>query len=319
VSTLRQRPAVPGAETGDVAPSDVGAALPLLRGAGSFDAPRVAGSEASRGATARVGRRRVTGWLDRARRWPAQAWPPAALLALFLLAWEAGVHVLDLPFYILPSPGRIARLLVADQSLLLAQAAVTLEEVLLGFAIAFVIGIVLALLIFSSRTIERAVYPLIIATQTVPVFAIAPLLVVWFGYGLPSKIAMAALIVFFPIVVNTVDGLRAADPDMVNLLLILGARPAQVLLKIRVPAALPFVFSGTRIAVATSVIGAVIGEWVGATQGLGFLMIHANAQLHVDLVFAAIVYLSVMALLLFGAVSLLEWTALPWRRAGSAE
>jgi ABC-type nitrate/sulfonate/bicarbonate transport system permease component len=133
-----------------------------------------------------------------------------------------------------------------------------------------------------------------------------------------SKVTMTALIVFFPIVVNTVDGLRAADPDAVNLLLILGATPAQALWKIRVPAALPFVFSGVRIAVATSVIGAVIGEWVGATQGLGFLMIHANAQLHVDLVFAAIAVLSLMAIALFAVVSGAEWLLLPWRRAGNA-
>ncbi len=256
------------------------------------------------------------GWLGGLRRGAAQAAPPAALLAALVLLWEWGVRALDVPFYILPAPSRIAGLLVSDQATLLAQAAVTLEEVLLGFAIAFVVGIVLALLIFSSRTVERAIYPLVIASQTIPVFAIAPLLVVWFGYGLLSKIAMAALIVFFPIVVNTVDGLRAADPDAVNLLRILGATPLQILLKIRVPAALPFVFSGTRIAVATSVIGAVIGEWVGATRGLGFLMIHANAQLHIDLVFAAIVYLSAMALVLFGAVSAIEWLALPWRRAG---
>lgn len=270
--------------------------------AGAHPAP---GAEASRHGLG-VGRR--------IGRWAGRVAPPAALIAAFLLVWEWGVRAFGVPFYILPSPSRIARLLLAEQGLLLQQAGVTLEEVLLGFAIAFVVGVGLALAIFSSRTIERAVYPLIIASQTVPVFAIAPLLIVWFGYGMPSKVAMAALIVFFPIVVNTVDGLRAADPDTVNLLVILGATPAQILLKMRVPAALPFVFSGTRIAVATSVIGAVIGEWVGATQGLGFLMIHANAQLHIDLVFAAIVYLSLMAMGLFVAVSCIEWAALPWRR-----
>ena len=226
------------------------------------------------------------------------------------------MRAFGIPFYILPAPSRIARLLVQDNGLLLPQAAVTLEEIAIGFAIAFVLGIGLALLIFSSPVVERAVYPLVIASQTVPIFAIAPLLIVWLGYGMPSKVAMTALIVFFPIVVNTVDGLRAADPDAVNLLLILGAKPWHVLRKIRAPAALPIVFSGVRIAVTTSVIGAVIGEWVGATQGLGFLMIHANAQLHIDLVFAAIVYLSVMAIGLFLAVSAAEWLALPWRRAG---
>lgn len=253
-------------------------------------------------------------WADHLRAASAQVLPPAALLGGFLVLWEVAVRLFHLPFYILPAPSRIARLLVADQALLLSQAAVTLAEVLLGFALAFVVGILLAFLIFSSRTVERAVYPLIIASQTIPVFAIAPLLIVWFGYGMASKVAMAALIVFFPIVVNTVDGLRATDPDMVKLFLILGATPGQVLWHLRVPAALPFVFSGVRIAVATSVIGAVIGEWVGSTQGLGFLMIHANAQLHIDVVFAAIVYLSVMAVGLFLAVSAVEWVALPWQR-----
>lgn len=240
------------------------------------------------------------------------------LLAAVLGAWEWGVHTFNIPFYILPAPSRIAAILVAERRLLLGEAAVTLLEIFLGFGIAFVVGIALALLIFASRTVERAVYPLVIASQTVPVFAIAPLLIVWLGYGMLSKVAMSALIVFFPIVVNTVDGLRAADPDAVNLLVILGARPAQVLWKIRAPAALPFVFSGVRIAVATSVIGAVIGEWVGATQGLGFLMIHANAQLHIDLVFAAIAVLSLMAVGLFLAVSGVEWLVLPWRRLGDA-
>jgi len=245
----------------------------------------------------------------------SRAGPPAVLLLGFLAAWEWAVRAFGVPFYILPAPSRIGVVLVTEHASLLADAAVTLEEVLLGFTVAFLVGVGLAVAICSSRTIERAVYPLIIASQTVPVFAVAPLLIVWFGYGIASKVAMAALIVFFPIVVNTVDGLRSADPDMVNLLRILGASRRQVLVKMLAPAALPFVFSGARIAVATSVIGAVIGEWVGATQGLGFAMIHANAQLHVDRVFAAIVYLSVMALVLFETVSLVEWVALPWRRA----
>ena len=248
----------------------------------------------------------------------AHAGPPALLLAAILGLWEWGVRAFGIPFYILPAPSRIATVLVTERALLASEAAVTLFEIFLGFGIAFIVGIGLALLIFASRTVERAVYPLVIASQTVPVFAIAPLLIVWLGYGMLSKVAMAALIVFFPIVVNTVDGLRAADPDIINLLLILGATPAQVLVKLRAPAALPFVFSGIRIAVATSVIGAVIGEWVGASQGLGFLMIHANAQLHIDLVFAAITVLSVMAVGLFLAVSGIEWLVLPWRRAGGS-
>lgn len=290
-----------------------------MLGAGSRRAG-VAGSEReAAGAPPRPDQPAGTASARRLRATAARILPPLALLAVILAAWEAAVRAFGIPFYILPAPTRIAGELVTDHALLFAEAAVTLGEVLLGFAIAFVVGVVLALLIFSSRTVERAVYPLVIASQTVPVFAIAPLLVVWFGYGMLSKVVMAALIVFFPIVVNTVDGLRAADPDMVNLLKILGARPGQIVRRVRVPAALPFVFSGTRIAIATSVIGAVIGEWVGSTRGLGYLMIHANAQLHIDLVFAVIVYLSVMATALFWTVSLVEWAALPWRRAGVAQ
>jgi ABC-type nitrate/sulfonate/bicarbonate transport system permease component len=281
----------------------------------------MAASRVPDGATASTGAGRWT--LPSSPRLPswgpllAQAGPPALLLAAILGAWEWGVRAVGVPFYILPAPSRIAALMVAERELLVGEAAVTLLEIAIGFGVAFIVGIGLALLIFSSRTVERAVYPLVIASQTVPVFAIAPLLIVWLGYGMLSKVAMAALIVFFPIVVNTVDGLRAADSDAINLLVILGATPAQVLLKIRVPAALPFVFSGIRIAVATSVIGAVIGEWVGATHGLGFLMIHANAQLRIDLVFAAITVLSLMAVGLFLAVSGVEWLVLPWRRAGN--
>lgn len=292
--------------------------MSVLRAAG----PETAGGPApDRTGSAAPGSARAPGGAPagtRLRAYAARIVPPLVLLAIILAAWEAAVRVFDIPFYILPAPGRIAGVLAGDRALLLGEAAVTLGEVMLGFAIAFVVGVVLALAIFSSRTVERAVYPLVIASQTVPVFAIAPLLVVWFGYGTLSKIVMAALIVFFPIVVNTVDGLRAADPDMVNLLVILGAGPAEIVRRVRVPAALPFVFSGTRIAVATSVIGAVIGEWVGSTRGLGYLMIHANAQLHVDLVFAVIVYLSVMATALFWTVSFVEWAALPWRRAEAA-
>ena len=180
-----------------------------------------------------------------------------------------------------------------------------------------VVGITLAFLIFHSTTMERTLYPLIVASQTIPVFAIAPLLIVWFGYGLLSKVVMATLIVFFPIVVNTVDGLRSVDQDIVNLMRILKASRWQILWKVRIPGALPFIFSGIKIGVAVSVIGAVIGEWVGSQAGLGFLMIHANAQLRIDLIFAAIVYLSVMAIGLFALTSFVEWLALPWRRASA--
>ncbi|MBI4276945.1 MAG: ABC transporter permease [Armatimonadetes bacterium] len=253
---------------------------------------------------------RVSAWVGEGRFFPAMG-----LLALLAAAWEAAVRGFAIPPYILPAPSRVARAILQEYPLLWRDAGVTLMEVGLGFLVAAAVGIALAFAIFHSPTLEKTLYPLIVASQTVPVFAIAPLLIVWFGYGLAPKVIMTALIVFFPIVVNTVDGLRAVDEDMVNLLRILRASPWTILWTVRVPGALPFIFSGAKVGVAVSVIGAVIGEWVGSQEGLGYVMIHANAQLRVDLIFAAILYLSVMAVGLFALVSAVEWLALPWRRA----
>ena len=190
---------------------------------------------------------------------------------------------------------------------------ITLTEIGLGFWVALLLGLFLAILIHSSQIIERAFLPLIISSQTIPVFAIAPLLILWFGYGIGSKVVMTAIIVFFPIVISTVEGLKAADPDILALLEILEATPRQAFFKVRVPQALPFVFSGIKIGVAVSVIGAVIGEWVGAREGLGYLMIHANAQLQVELVFASIFSLSILGVGLYGLVAVIERLLVPWR------
>jgi putative hydroxymethylpyrimidine transport system permease protein len=183
-----------------------------------------------------------------------------------------------------------------------------------GFALAFVVGVGLAFLMFQFPVLERTFYPMVIGSQTVPVFAIAPLLVLWFGYGLPSKVVMAALIVFFPIVVNTLDGLKCADPDAVNLLRILKANRWQILWKVRVPSSLPFVFSGCKIGVSVSTIGAIIGEWVGSNEGLGYLMLHANAQMEISLIFASLLYLTALGVGLFYLVVLIERWTMPWKK-----
>jgi ABC-type nitrate/sulfonate/bicarbonate transport system permease component len=242
----------------------------------------------------------------------AQAGPPALLLAAILGAWEWGVRTFSVPFYILPAPSRILKLLVAERQLLVGEAAVTLLEIALGFGIAFVVGIGLALLIFSSRTVERAVYPLVIASQTVPVFALAPLLIVWLGYGMLSKVAMAALIVFFPIVVNTVDGLKSVDPELLNLLRTLGSSRWRQFRVAQLPASLPFVFSGLKVAAVFSVIGAVFAEWVGASNGLGYLILTYNNQLETTAMFATVVSLSLIGIVLFFLVAGRERIALPW-------
>ena len=239
---------------------------------------------------------------------------PALLLLFFLVLWQAAVAVFALPHYILPSPILVFQTLGQSWEILLFHAGRTLVEVLAGFGAALAAGFVLAVGITYSRALRRALYPLVIASQTIPVIAIAPLLVIWFGYDMMPKVVMTALIAFFPVVVNTVDGLEATDPDLLDLMRLLQADWWQIFRKARFPAALPFIFSGLKIAAAISVIGAVIGEWVGADRGLGFLMIRANAQLRTDLIFASIVILSAMGILLFLAVCALERISMPWER-----
>lgn len=239
---------------------------------------------------------------------------PIMLLTLFVLFWELLVWQLEIPRYILPAPHQIFRTLTVQQSLLIHHTLVTLKEIITGFLLAFTVGVALAFLMFQFPVLEQTFYPIVIGSQTIPVFAIAPLLVLWFGYGLPSKVVMAALIVFFPIVVNTLDGLKRADSDAVNLLRILKANRWQILWKVRVPSALPFIFSGCKIGVSVSTIGAIIGEWVGSKEGLGYLMLHANAQLQISLIFASLIYLTIVGVGLFYLVVLIERWTMPWKR-----
>jgi len=243
---------------------------------------------------------------------------PAILLTLFVIFWELMVWQFQVPRYILPAPSRILQTLTLQQSLLLHHTFITLKEIIAGFLLAFVVGVGLAFLMFQFPVLEKSFYPIVIGSQTIPVFAIAPLLVLWFGYGLSSKVVMAALIVFFPIVVNTLDGLKGADADSVNLLRILRANRWQILWKVRVPSALPFVFSGCKIGISISTIGAIIGEWVGSKEGLGYLMLHANAQLQISLIFASLLYLTVLGVGFFYLVVFMERWAMPWKRFSEA-
>jgi ABC-type nitrate/sulfonate/bicarbonate transport system permease component len=238
---------------------------------------------------------------------------PFLLLLSGLGIWEAAVHFYGVPHYILPAPSAIAVTIVEKRSSLAGHALVTLQEMLLGFGLAAGSGMVLAILMFELPVLEKALYPYVIGSQTVPVFAIAPLLVVWFGYGIPSKVLMAAVIVFFPIVLNTLDGLKSTDSDVVNLLQVMQASRWQLLWKVHLPSALPFILSGAKIGISISTIGAVIGEWVGSKAGLGRLMLDANSQLQISLVFAAIFCLSLMGLGLFGLMTLVERWIMPWR------
>jgi ABC-type nitrate/sulfonate/bicarbonate transport system permease component len=239
---------------------------------------------------------------------------PLLLLILAHLIWEIWVRLDNTPRWFLPAPSAIARTLARDRALILDNSWVTLQEVLVGFAVALVAGIAVAVAIDTSRIIERTLYPIVIASQAIPIVALAPLLLIWFGHGLLPKVIVTALIAFFPIAVNTVDGLKSADKEALDLLRTLGADRWTRFRLVKWPGALPFLFSGARIGVAVAVIGAVFGELVGAEAGLGHLMTLSGANLRTDRVFACVVVLSVMAVGLFAIVVLVERILLPWRR-----
>ena len=247
-------------------------------------------------------------------------WLPALLIVLGILAlWEAYVRIFDVQTWLLPAPTTIGLALVEDAGLLWRHTRVTLYEIIVGFGLALASGVLLATAIGMSRTLERALYPFIIASQTIPIIVIAPMLLIWVGYGLAPKVIVVALISFFPIVVNMVDGLKSVDRDMVNLMKTLGANRRQVFFKVQVPTSLPYLFSGMRVAIAVSVIGAVIGEWVGSSEGLGYLMLRSKPQFLTERVFASIVILSVLGIGLFACVGIVERLAIPWRRPSSED
>jgi putative hydroxymethylpyrimidine transport system permease protein len=247
---------------------------------------------------------------------------PVAVILILLGAWELAAqwdwisNALNIEDFLVPAPSDIAKSLWEDRSLLSSNAWVTLKEVLLGFAIAAVAGSGFALLIHLSDTARRSVYPLLVASQTIPIVILAPILVVWFGFGLTPKLVIVALICFFPITVNMLDGLRSVDPDLTKMLRSLGAGRLQRLWRAEVPTALPYVFSGARVAITVSVIGAVFAEYVGSSEGLGHLINQAQAQLLTARSFAAVVVLSAMAILLFALVSLLERKIVTWDSRG---
>lgn len=240
-------------------------------------------------------------------------WPAMVLIALGV-TWEIAVRVTDTPRWMLPAPSAVGESFRDDWRLLLSHTRVTLTEVVIGFGIALLAGLITGVLIESSRIIERAVYPLLIASQTIPMVVLAPLFLIWFGYGLLPKVLITALVAYFPLAVNTVDGLRATDRDLLALLRSMGATRWQRFRLAKIPSALPTIFSGARVSVAFSVIGAVFGEYVGAKAGLGYLMDRSASQFETPRVFACIAILATMGVLLFGLVSLLERIVLPWRR-----
>jgi putative hydroxymethylpyrimidine transport system permease protein len=258
---------------------------------------------------------RAKGTKNRFRRWLL----PSLLLAALIGAWQiaassgALADALGLEPFLVPSPAEVGEALWESRSLLAENAWVTLQEILLGLGCALVAGVAFAVAMHLSGAVRDAAYPLIVASQTIPIVVVSPILLVWLGFGMGPKIVVVALICFFPITVNVVDGLRSADPDAIKLMRSLDASRWQVFRRVEAPTALPSFFTGAKIAVVVAPIGAVFGEWVGGSSGLGHLILNDNANLEIAREFATVAVLSAMALALIGLIALAERRVVNWR------
>jgi ABC-type nitrate/sulfonate/bicarbonate transport system permease component len=249
----------------------------------------------------------------------AGAWPSAVAVVALLLLWQGYVRVSGVDQQLLPPPGDVWAALVAQREALWENTLVTLWETVIGFGVALATGILFGIAIDLSSWLRRALYPLLVATQAIPLIALAPLLALWFGFGMASKAIVVTLMCFFPIVVALADGLRGADPELIKLFRSFGAGPLRVFWSVRLPGALPALFSGIRIAIAYSVIGAIIAEFVGAEAGLGLYMTLKQHSFSTTGVLATFFVTSLLSFALFALVALVERLALPWYYAQGRE
>jgi putative hydroxymethylpyrimidine transport system permease protein len=243
---------------------------------------------------------------------------PVLVMVMLLMLWQAAVLLFDLPHYILPSPLRVGEVLVERAPELAGHAAVTILEILLGLCLGSAMGCLSALSLAVWRGLRPWLLPVLLVSQAIPVFALAPVLLLWLGYGLASKVAMASLIIYFPVTTAFYDGLRRCNPAWLDLASTMDGGTWRSLRLIRIPAALPALASGLRVATAVAPIGAIVGEWVGSSAGLGYFMLQANARLQVDAMFAALFLLALFAVLLFTLVDRLLRRAMPWQSDDAA-
>lgn len=233
-------------------------------------------------------------------------------LILFTLLWEVSVWLFAVSEFLLPAPSKIFWTIVEKFVPLLQNCLVTFRETIYGFLMGLVLGVISAIMIVYSRLLQNLLYPLILVAQIVPKVAIAPLLLIWVGYGEMSKVLIAFLVSWFPIIVTTVQGMRMVQPEMLDLVKSLQASDWQIFTKVRLPNALPHFFGGLKIAITLAVIGAIIGEFVGGNTGLGYLVMVANYEVNTPFMFAALVVLSALGLVLYGVLVLLEMWLIPW-------
>lgn len=239
---------------------------------------------------------------------------PVIFIILLLAGWEYTVKLRSIPDWILPGPAQIVRTLVDNAPVIAKHAQSTLTECLAGFALAIVFSFIVAFLMDEISLFRKAVYPLIVASQTIPIVSVAPLFIIWFGYGMLPKIIVVVLVCFFPIAISLLSGLASVDDDYLELFRSMQASRLKIFRMVKLPLSMPSFFAGLRISAAYSVMGAVIGEWLGAKQGLGTFMTLAQRSFQIDRVFAAILAVTVMSAALFALVSFIERLVIPWNR-----
>ncbi|AMJ61556.1 ABC transporter permease [Bosea sp. PAMC 26642] len=249
--------------------------------------------------------------MDVIRRWRAGLQTTVSLVGA-LLVWELAVRVLLVPEYILPAPTRVFADLFKNAAIIAPAALATLQPMVLGFLAAAILGVALALLVVYSPAFEAAFYPLLVVLQIIPKIAIAPLFIIWVGFGLPSKVLLVFLLSFFPIVVNAISAFKATEPDVYDLAKTYRASRLRVFWSVELPGALPSLFAGFKVAAALSATAAVVAEFVASDNGLGYLLLGYNGSMNTSMTFATIVVLSMLGLLLYGCVELVERWAIPW-------
>jgi putative hydroxymethylpyrimidine transport system permease protein len=247
-----------------------------------------------------------------------QIWPPLLLLALVVGVWQLVVTVAHVPDYLFPAPSAVASSLGSDVGLLGPATLVTLREMILGYLLAVGLALAIAVLLHFSWPVRRAVLPILVLSQTVPTVLLAPILAILLGYGIESKLVVVAVVCFFPIVVNAVDGLRSADPELVRMMRTLHGDRLAIFLRVELPGALPATFSGMRVAATYAAVGAVFAEWAGSSSGLGFVILQAQPALETARIFAAVLVLSALALALYALVTLAERLLVPWQSEAHA-
>jgi NitT/TauT family transport system permease protein len=250
-------------------------------------------------------------WLARRLRIDDWIYPTAAIVA-FVVLWDVSVRIFNVKTVVLPSPGQVYDSLIADWGELAPHMLFTIYEIVAGFALSVVVGIALAIAIVTWRPIEKSIYPILVGSQVIPKIALAPLFVIWFGFGIEPKILIAFLIAFFPVVISTVVGLRSLEIEKLYLARSMGASELQMFFKIKLPNAMPNVFAGLKLSITAAVIGAIVGEYIGADRGIGRVLLEANGDMETELLFAGIVLLSITGVILFLIIDGLERVMIRW-------